>query len=249
MHPERDQLLRDLICRAARYGSVPGDLSVIDAGWEFQRLLARIAAESSEADWSPEVAEMIGRARVELASQARTSTPWAAHPWGVSNHRVRKALLARLDDESSGWIAERLAASLVQFATSAEDKQQTRDALLTRLSRQTRGEVATQLVSAIAHLDPTPEDKRHARGALLALLTRTAIGEGRRSPTQRPRSDDRGTRLSSVFLASLAERLPRAWRKECSGLTPRPRTNTGSATRFSRPLRARPEELSRGTGG
>ena len=67
MHPQHDQLLRDLICRAARSDQIPGDLSVIDAGWESRGLLARVAAESSEADWSPEVAGMIGQARVELA--------------------------------------------------------------------------------------------------------------------------------------------------------------------------------------
>ena len=67
MHPQHDQLLRDLICRAARSDQIPGDLSVIDAGWQVRGLLARVAAESSEADWSPEVAGMIGQARVELA--------------------------------------------------------------------------------------------------------------------------------------------------------------------------------------
>ena len=67
MHPQRDQLLRDLICRAARSDHIPGDLSVIDAGWQARGLLARVAAESSEADWSPEIAGMIGQARVELA--------------------------------------------------------------------------------------------------------------------------------------------------------------------------------------
>ena len=67
MHPQRDQLVRDLICRAASSDQIPGDLSVIDAGWEARGLLARVAAESSEADWSPEIAGMIGQARVELA--------------------------------------------------------------------------------------------------------------------------------------------------------------------------------------
>jgi CRP-like cAMP-binding protein len=40
MHPQHDQLVRDLICRAicraASSHQVPGDLSVIDAGWEFR---------------------------------------------------------------------------------------------------------------------------------------------------------------------------------------------------------------------
>ncbi len=60
-HSERDKLVRDLICRAASSDQIPADSSVIDAGWEARGLLARVAAESSEADWSPDIADMIGR--------------------------------------------------------------------------------------------------------------------------------------------------------------------------------------------
>ena len=66
MHPQHDQLLRDLICRAASSDQIPRDLSVIDAGWEARGLLARVAAESRETDWSPEASGIIGQARVEL---------------------------------------------------------------------------------------------------------------------------------------------------------------------------------------
>ena len=45
-HRDRDQLLRELVRRAARSDQLPGDLSVIDAGWEVRRLLARVASES-----------------------------------------------------------------------------------------------------------------------------------------------------------------------------------------------------------
>jgi hypothetical protein len=72
MHPQHDQLLRELICRASPSGQVPGELSVIDGGWEFRRLLARVAAESSQDDWSAEMAEVIGQARIELARSGRT---------------------------------------------------------------------------------------------------------------------------------------------------------------------------------
>src|ERR1022692_2023327 len=40
-HPQRDRLLRDLICRAAKSDAIPEDLSAIDAVWEFRGLLAR----------------------------------------------------------------------------------------------------------------------------------------------------------------------------------------------------------------
>ena len=96
MHPQHDQLVRDLICRAARSDQVPGDLSVIDAVWEFRGLLARVASESGEADWSPEVAGMIGQARVDLARSARIDDLSGAAPWAASNRQAREALLGLL---------------------------------------------------------------------------------------------------------------------------------------------------------
>ena len=105
MHPQHDQLLRDLICRAARSDQIPGDLSVIDAGWQVRGLLARVAAESSEADWSPEIAGMIGQARVELAQSGRFGDLGGAAHWGTSNRQARDALLGLLarETDSRGW--------------------------------------------------------------------------------------------------------------------------------------------------
>ena len=100
MHPQHDQLLRELICRAARSEQIPGDLSVIDAGWEFRGLLARVAAESSEADWSPEVAGMIGQARVELARSGRFDDLGGAAHWETSDRQAREALLGLLARET-----------------------------------------------------------------------------------------------------------------------------------------------------
>ena len=54
MHPQHDQLLRALISRATKSDKIPGDLSAVDAGSQWRRLLARVATESTEADWSPE---------------------------------------------------------------------------------------------------------------------------------------------------------------------------------------------------
>ena len=103
MHPQHDQLLRDLICRAASSDQIPGDLSVIDAGWESRGLLARVAAESSEADWSPEVAGMIGQARVELARSGRFGDLGGAAHWGTSDRQARDALLGLLARETDSW--------------------------------------------------------------------------------------------------------------------------------------------------
>ena len=169
MHPKRDKVLRALICRAARSNQIPGDLSVIDGGWELRGLLARVAAESSEADWSPEVAAMIGQARVELARSARTGDLGGA-AWGTSNPQAREALLGSLAGQVGPDVAKRLVAGVVQLAPTAEDKRQAREALLRLLARKTDGRVAAKLVAGVVQLDPTAVDKRQAREALLRLL-------------------------------------------------------------------------------
>ena len=170
MHPQHDQLLRELICRAASSDQIPGDLSVIDAGWEFRGLLARVAAESSEADWSPEVTGMIGQARVELARSGPVGDLGGAAHWGTSDRQAREALLGQLAGETIGWVAQRLAGVVVQLATAAEDKRQAREALLGLLAGETDGEVAGELAGAVAQLATAAEDKRQAREALLGLL-------------------------------------------------------------------------------
>jgi hypothetical protein len=76
MDPQHDRLLRNLICRAAGLDEIPRGLCVVDGGWEFRGLLARVAAESSEADWTPEIAEIIGDARVGLVRRNSTLPDW-----------------------------------------------------------------------------------------------------------------------------------------------------------------------------
>ena len=138
MHPQHDQLLRELICRAARSDQIPGDLSVIDAGWESRGLLARVAAESSEADWSPEVAGMIGQARVELARSGRFGDLGGAAHWGTSDRQAREALLGLLARETTARGPQRLAGGLAQLDPTAEDKRQAREALLGLLAARDR---------------------------------------------------------------------------------------------------------------
>ena len=174
MHPQHDHLLRDLICRAASSDQIPGDLSVIDAGWESRGLLARVAAESSEADWSPEVAGMIGQARVELARSGRVGDLGGAAHWGTSDRQAREALLGLLARATDGGVAARLAGGLAQLDPVAEDKRQAREALLGLLARATDGGVAAGLAGGLAgglaQVDPVAEDKRQARETLLGLL-------------------------------------------------------------------------------
>ena len=179
MHPQHDQLVRDLICRAARSDQVPGDLSVIDAGWEFRGLLAQVASESCEADWSPEVAGMIGQARVDLARSALIYSLGGAAPWAASNRQAREALLGLLAGQTYayGEMAGVLADGVIQLDPTAEDQRRAREALLGLLAGQTQSRAAGRLARGVAQLDPTAEDKRQAREALLGLLARETSGE------------------------------------------------------------------------
>ena len=176
MHPQHDQLLRDLIYRAANSDLLPGDLSVIDAGWEFRGLLARIATESSETDWSPGIAGMISRARVELAVSGRIDALGGAGLWVSSNGLTREALLRLLADPANSWAAEKLVSGVVQLATTAQDKRQTRAALLGLLPGLGDGWVADEIVIGVSRLGPTAHDRRRARDALLGLVPSQAGG-------------------------------------------------------------------------
>ena len=147
MHPQRDQLLRDVICRASGSEHLPADLSAIDAGWELRRLLARVATESSEGDWSPEVAAMIGTARVQLARSGFVGHLGAAGQWWTSNCQVRDAVVDRLADPSlpADWgrtlsvlrMLESFLGVITGLGTSTEDKRHARGALLRLLAGQT----------------------------------------------------------------------------------------------------------------
>ena len=189
MHPQHDQLLRDLICRAASSDQIPEGLSVIDAGWESRGLLARIAAESSEADWSPEIARMIGQARVDLAKSGRFHDLGGAAHWRTSDRQARGALIGLLARATDSGTAAQLAAGLALLDPTAEDKRQAREALLELLARETRSGTAAplarrtagRLAGSVAQLATTAEDKRQAREALLGLLAR-ATDSGTAAP-------------------------------------------------------------------
>lgn len=174
MHPQHDQLLRDLVCQAARSEQLQGDLSVIDAGWDFRGLLARVVSESSETDWSPEIAGMISRARVDLAMSGRFDALGGGALWASSNGHIREVLFRLLADPANGWAAEKLVAGVVQLAATADDRRQVRDALLGLLPGYDSGYEAARfvrkVVSGVVQVARTAEEKRQVRDALLRLL-------------------------------------------------------------------------------
>lgn len=72
LHPQRDKVLRDLVRRVTGSNEFPGEILACDGCWEIRRLLACLAAGTTEADWSAEAAALIVRARSDLA-QAQES--------------------------------------------------------------------------------------------------------------------------------------------------------------------------------
>ena len=146
MHPRRDQLLREIICRAAASDRVPSDLSVIDAGWQVRGLLAKVARESNEGDWSPEIAEIIGQARVELAGSSCFDSLGEEPSWEASSRQACRVLLARLTHETYPWTATRLTAVLARLGPTAIEKRQALDAMLRLLAHATHSHAAIDLV-------------------------------------------------------------------------------------------------------
>jgi hypothetical protein len=234
MHPKRDQVLRELMCRAARSDQVPADLSVIDAGWELRGFLAQVASESSEEDWSAEAAAMIGQARVELALSARADDLGGGAHWKTSNHQACVALLELLDTRIGQWATRLLVAGamsnfiygrtsglvyradpglvdgVVKLAASADDKQQARQTLLRLLDTETNSRTAAHLARGVVDLEPAPEDKRQATDALLRLLARQISSWPAGSGTQASDALVLGMVDGVVQLATSAEDRERA---------------------------------------
>jgi NACHT domain len=119
MHPEHDAVLRALLLRAGRTDELPIDLSAIDGG-EIRGLLARVAAESKEPDWSTELARIIGQARIELARLGALRDLEAAY-WPTSTGPIREVLpelLARADY----WEKLRLAPIMARLDPARRDE-------------------------------------------------------------------------------------------------------------------------------
>jgi lipopolysaccharide biosynthesis regulator YciM len=167
LHPQHDEVLRGLLREASGSGEIPADLSVIDAAGEARRLLAGVADESREDEWSPELAAIIGQARLGLARPRTAADIGEAARWPVSNRLVCAALLGQLD--GGGGDLASVARAVTRLDPTAEDKRQVRQAVLARLA-QTDVYVVLDLVGALTQLDPAEDDKRQARQAVLDML-------------------------------------------------------------------------------
>jgi len=185
LHPERDALLQALAAQAAGSAQAPEDLAVIDGGGEFRILLARVARESGEADWSPAAARMIGQARVDLVRSGRVDTLGGATAWPTSVGQARDYVLGLLQTESKSWIAARLVDDLVTLALTAEDQRQARRRLFRLADAAASPNLAASLLDGVLRLGPDVADRPRLRAALLLLLAaRTDTAVAGRLPGQ-----------------------------------------------------------------
>ena len=171
MHPDRDQVLKKLICRAAQSRRIPEGLVCIDGCWELRRFLARVAAESCESDWAPESASIIGQARMDLAANDLLGLSPAAG-WPATNSQIRRDVLAQLDAPSAAWAFEAwvLAKALVRLEPEDGDKARARGRVLDLLGAADPLD-ARVLADALVRLGPEqPDDMERARGRVLCLL-------------------------------------------------------------------------------
>ena len=189
MHPQRDQVLKDLIRRMTRGDQHSADLAAIDGCWEIRRFLARLAQESGEGDWSPGAAEMIRQARLDLATSQLpdhslivasdgstngliASRLLVANDWPTANGLIIELLLDLLTGEADPWRVGQLAGAIAQLAATAQDRARAWEALLSLFTGMTDCWTTPELSGAVARLAVTVEDGAQAREAVLGLLAR-----------------------------------------------------------------------------
>ena len=176
LHPDRDEILQELMRITSQPGEIPGYLFVADSGGAGRRFLSRVAAESREGDWSAELATVIGEARVELARLGIVGDLGGTAHWPTSNCRVREALLRHLIRCRESEEIYQLAGTLAQLDPTPEEKRLARHALVGTLANRTASGTAKDLVAELAQLGATPEDRHRARQALLKQLTARRTG-------------------------------------------------------------------------
>jgi hypothetical protein len=170
MHPDREQLLEELARRAGAHGA-PVNPTALDGDPEWLRLLARVAAESRESDWSPTTAEVIARAQMSLAASTRADDlGLMAWQGGTSARELRGQIftvLARHQDES---VVTRLVTWVAQLSVTPKDRREARRGLVSVLAGVRNPQVAELLLGGVVQLSPAEEDERHACDSLISLL-------------------------------------------------------------------------------
>jgi hypothetical protein len=170
-HPQRDQLLNNLIGLVTGRDEACADLASIDGCWEIRRFLARAAAESREADWSPDACALISKARMDLATSWHESIRLVeTGDWPSSTAMIIQVLLEQLESQPSPNFAHSVANTLTQLNPAAQDRERARTALCRLIADDRYSDIAPKLAYTFEMLGPTPGEQAQARGALIAKL-------------------------------------------------------------------------------
>jgi len=181
MNPQHDELLRQLASLAALAGQPHGDLPVIDARWEFPRLLARLATESRPGDWSERNRAMIGAARVGLVRSGQLNAVAGAPCWPDSDRQALDVLLQAIPPAAPGepWHdhVHELIHAASQMAPGAAGRSHAISGLLHLLNDSTTSDGEHLLVEGIVRLvteppAPAAADRHRDREFLLAIMAR-----------------------------------------------------------------------------
>jgi hypothetical protein len=171
VHPQRDQVLNELIGWLTGGNQLAPDLGAVDGCWEIRRFLARVAQESGEDAWSVRAVEMIGQARLDLAVSRHDDLRLVvATDWPRSNRPVLQSLLSQLAAEVLPWRIEELVGAVARLPGIAAARAQARQALLGLLAQDADPEMAGTVARAVARLAVTAEERIRTRHALLGVL-------------------------------------------------------------------------------
>ena len=176
MHPDRDQVLKGLICQAAGSSDIPDNLAGIDGCWEFRHFLARTAGESYKDSWTAESAAIIGRAQLDIAANEPRDLP-AAPGWPTVVSQIRRDVLEKLDTadpKQAVW----LAGALRGLSPQPADLTRARTRILNLLDTAHPWRIG-ELAEALAGLRPPPDDLARARTRIMNLLDGADAGAAR----------------------------------------------------------------------
>ena len=173
MHKDCDRLLRILVAEINRPAEEPGRRIGMAARWHFLGLLARVATESRESDWSAEVAEVIGQARVELAGWHRLTSFGETRSWEVSNRQIRDVLLGRRPDQRYYCpSAAALGSELILLGPSDEERDRAREIMLSMLAEEHMLDLDV-IVDGLIQLGLTERQEHKTRELLARYLSGT----------------------------------------------------------------------------
>jgi nucleoside-triphosphatase THEP1 len=171
MHPQHDHLLRELATLTSGTHQVADSLEALDRDQEWQRLLARIASESHEDDWSPQAAKIISRALIRLIDAADIAITDEVWRGGIPPRQFRTQLLTLMKRQPDPAVVSRLMRWVIQLAPTTTSRREAGKALLLLLAGARTPVVAKELVNGLEQLSSAPDDRRRNRNALITLIS------------------------------------------------------------------------------